>query len=98
MAILIDMPMPHDCGECVFMVDGWCYCIKAEDWQSRKVEFEDRPEWCPMREVVFCRWCKWSESDPDDWQDAYICHNRTHNQAYGTKSHGFCAWGERREE
>ena len=91
MAILIDMPMPHDCGECVFMVDGWCYCIKAEDWQSREIEFEDRPGWCPLREVVRCKDCKRYESDGGALMTCTLNDMITDDDC-------FCWWGERREE
>lgn len=92
MSVLIDMPMPENCSDCRLMVDGWCYCIKAEDWQSRKVEFEDRPDWCPLREVVRCVDCRYSE-------ESYVisCVYCERNDRSCVKE-GYCHRGERREE
>ena len=50
MSILIrDMKMPENCGECRFMVDGWCYGMN-EDYGGRQDSMIRKPDWCPLEE------------------------------------------------
>ena len=51
MSILIrDMKMPENCGECRFMVDGWCYAM-SNDYGVRQDSMIRKPDWCPLEEV-----------------------------------------------
>ena len=50
MSILINgMEMPENCGECRFMVDGWCYGMN-ENYGVRQDSMIRKPDWCPLEE------------------------------------------------
>ena len=86
--LMVDMPMPMNCGECRFRADGWCYGIAEFENQPTALNFDARPSWCPIKgELVRCKDCKhydgkWCllldmvNSDMGDW---------------------FCAYGERKD-
>lgn len=57
--IQVDLPMPEACNVCPFNYD-FCCCnaIKYEDWKKYEKDWgdnvcdrEDRPEYCPLKEV-----------------------------------------------
>ena len=57
--IQVDLPMPEACDVCPFNYD-FCCCnaIKYEDWKKYEKDWgdnvcdrEDRPEYCPLKEV-----------------------------------------------
>jgi hypothetical protein len=57
--IQIDLPMPEACDVCPMNYDFcWCSVIKEEDWKKHGKDWgdhvcdrEDRPEYCPLKEV-----------------------------------------------
>ena len=57
--IQVNLPMPEACDVCPFNYD-FCCCnaIKYEDWKKCEKDWgdhvcdrEDRPEYCPLKEV-----------------------------------------------
>ena len=58
MAILIDGGMPENCRDCrlsEMYPNGSMFCIV-----ERKKNYDGgRPDWCPLREVVRCKDCKY---------------------------------------
>ena len=63
--IQVDLPMPEACDVCPFNYD-FCYCRAIddnawakveEDWNLNVCERNDRPEYCPLKEV--------KKNDPD---------------------------------
>ena len=96
MAILIDMDMPENCGECEFChtenFETWCCPTGRED-----ILHDARPDWCPLREVVMCRECESyikSENESEVWE---LC-NHGMVSIHSVDGEGFCSRGKRREE
>ena len=57
--ILANMPLPKNCGACRTHADGWCYMIDEFEEQPGPLDFEKRPDWCPIcKELVLCRDCE----------------------------------------
>ena len=98
MAILIDIETPKNCKECPFsdiVVVGHIYreqyiCNFSGKHQS--VRMQDRPDWCPLREVVRCVDCIYSE-------ESYVsgCVYCEWNDMSCVEE-GYCHRGERRGE
>ena len=58
--LIVDMPMPMNCGECRFRADGWCYGIAEFEIQPTALNFDARPSWCPIKgELVTCGECRY---------------------------------------
>ena len=70
--IQIDLPMPEACDVCPMNYDfGYCRCFEnrddwekySKDWNSQVCERKDRPEYCPLKEVITCKNCKYVAPD-----------------------------------
>lgn len=49
--VILNIPMPQNCGECRLMVGGWCYALQADSHLNRyRASLKKRPEWCPIKE------------------------------------------------
>ena len=63
--ILIDMPMPKNCIDCPACNEYLMCAIpcNGRGWGENDVKdfSKSRPEWCPMKEIVRCKDCKWCE-------------------------------------
>ena len=103
MAILIDMDMPQNCGECINLVcstiTGEVACVVAGKVVANDDEDtpKNRPDWCPLREVVRCRECKSYikvENESEAWE---LC-NHGMVSIHSVGGDEFCSRGERREE
>ena len=95
-AILV-VEMPKNCGPCPisndWFVDGESkgFCpVTNED-----CNFVERPEWCPLKPIVFCEECKYADK-LGDWSDYdFSCrHFNTHSINKGN----FCSYGEKKDE
>ena len=67
MMILIDIDMPKNCLECPAH-DDYMTCVfpvQGRGWGSNDVtEYtKGRPGWCPMKELILCKDCKYSLSN-----------------------------------
>ena len=51
MAVLIDMKMPQNCGECRLMVNAWCYALADDDERGIGIRYDRRPDFCPLTEL-----------------------------------------------
>ena len=100
--IQIDIPMPEACDVCPFNYD-FCWCNAfgnhddewekySDDWNDHVCDRENRPEYCPLKEIVRCKDCLFGEQI----NDRYICTNAGHCQSKSNKPDWFCADGERR--
>ena len=58
--VVIEMPMPENCGSCRLFCDGWCYGIDGDE-QERINPCGDKPTWCPLKEIEIL---EESESNP----------------------------------
>ena len=65
--IQIDKPMPDGCDVCPLMYD-YIQCnalpegCKDDDaFNEEGFDWTKRPEWCPLKEIVRCKDCKWFE-------------------------------------
>ena len=71
--IQVNLQMPKACDVCPFNYD-FCWC-KAfddddeawekvkDDWNLNVCEREERPEYCPLKEVITCKNCKYVAPD-----------------------------------
>ena len=97
----VDLPMPKSCDVCPFNYDFiCCNAISDEEWEKvgddwnwNVCDRDDRPEYCPLKEIVMCKDCKYAEVDmccshPSEWNNS---ETRNHNNP-----NWFCADGERR--
>ena len=99
MSIIIKgMDMPKNCGNCRMKMrcsDCVCrndYCVLAPDdtegWQPDEAP-QDRPDWCPLEELVQCGECKWANSrgecayNGEEAEDIKMC---------------YCSYGDRKDE
>ena len=104
MAILIDMDMPTDCRDCpmetYYSSTGETVCIASWEilaYPYQTIQFNGRPDWCPLREVVRCRECKSYikvENESEAWE---LC-NHGMVSIHSVGGEEFCSRGERREE
>ena len=70
--IQIDLPMPEACDVCPFNYD-FCWCNAfgnheewekySDDWNVHVCDRENRPEYCPLKEIVRCKDCKHHDDD-----------------------------------
>ena len=81
--ILIDLPMPKACDVCPFNYDFcWCTAFRnhdewekySDDWNYHVYDRETRPEYCPLKEIVRCKDCKYAAMDmccdhPIEWDN-----------------------------
>ena len=92
--IQIDIDMPINCATCPFTraintysFDSMCVLTK-----KKANEIRHREEWCPLREVVRCKDCKYWHNNTefcDLWS--------VPNVAQHTYANGYCFRAERRE-
>lgn len=47
--IQIDISMPENCAECLFLQYG--FCILHDGIPAHKTDEKKRPDWCPLMEV-----------------------------------------------
>ena len=83
--LIIDMPMPKNCGECPLLYMKIVKCtVTGMDCTEYGAE---RPSWCPIKGVlVRCGECKWwDEEDGDCSRPNYL------------SEHLYCADGERKD-
>ena len=52
MAVLIDMEMPQNCGECRLRVVNWCFALPDDDESGIGITFDRRPDFCPLIELA----------------------------------------------
>lgn len=91
--ILIDLQMPEACDVCPFNYD-FCWCNAfgnhdewekySDDWNDHVCDRETRPEYCPLKEIVRCKDCKYHGNI---WPD--YCVNLEQN----TNDNFYCAYG-----
>ena len=98
MAILIDMDMPTDCRDCpmetYYSSTGETVCIASWEilaYPYQTIQFNGRPDWCPLREVVRCKDCKWH-------LNGHLCKQLSQFGSIETPEGFYCGFGERREE
>ena len=105
MLIQIDMPMPEACDVCPFNYD-FCWCKAfgnhdewekySEDWNDHVCDRETRPEYCPLKEIVRCKDCKyWSAERINDFNKCRRWIN-VGVKNFATMGDWFCADGERK--
>ena len=83
--IVKGMDMPKKCYDCVFEEKGWCCAVDG----IRRVESIDRPDWCPLEELVQCGECKWANSRGE------CAYNGEEAEDIKT---GYCNYGKRKDE
>ena len=99
--ILIDLPMPEACNVCPFNYD-FCWCNAfgnrdewekySDDWNVHVCDRNNRPEYCPLKESVRCKDCKWKKwVDVDDEVVCCGLYDFTRDMNW------FCADGERKD-
>lgn len=61
MSILIKgAEMPKGCAECPCILEEWMCGAKGLYVHNELINpFKERPNWCPLAEVVRCKDCKW---------------------------------------
>lgn len=69
--IQIDKPMPEGCDVCPLMYDYFLCnalpegCEDDDDFNKDEFDWTKRPDWCPLKEIVQCKDCKYWE-DPEN--------------------------------
>ena len=89
------MPMPEACDVCPFNYDFiGCRAINddawekyGDDWNDNVCERTDRPDYCPLKEIVRCNDCKYRGN---------ICPDYCINLEQNTNDDFYCAYGERK--
>lgn len=111
MAILIDMPMPTECRGCpmemYYFNTGETRCRasgKMLAYPYQTIQFEGRPDWCPLREVVRCKDCKYWVPDQVGVVEQPYCTRLGRGDELigldlriGSADH-FCCFGEKKED
>ena len=93
--IQIDKPMPEGCDVCPLMYDYMqCNalpegCEDDDDFNNYEFDWTKRPDWCPLKEIVRCKNCKYWDADEHD------CNIKIGWFACGAD--WFCADGVRKE-
>lgn len=95
--LLIDLQMPEACDVCPLNYDFcWCKGFKegefdkySDDWNDQVCEGEHRPEYCPLKEIVWCKDCKKLGYTNSHWFCKWL--NRCVDEDW------FCADGEAKE-
>lgn len=47
--ILLDIPMPENCGDCVLRFADICWPVMGGSHTNRLEGFSGRPAWCPIK-------------------------------------------------
>ena len=99
--IQIDMQMPESCDVCPFNYD-FCWCTAfgdyddwkkySDDWNENVCERTTRPEYCPLKEIVRCKDCKWFHQAFEN-EGRCIKHDNDFH-----KPDWFCADGRKRDD
>ena len=90
--IIIDMKLPNTCTMC--WQSGTCDAYINETDRSKT--FDTRLENCPMKELVLCKDCKWSEKfDGGKGSEGKLICNSLGDV---TDADGYCHCGERRKQ
>lgn len=50
-ALLVIRRMPDTCNECQFCSEGKCYAARDSHHNPEEVDFYDKPDWCPLKEI-----------------------------------------------
>ena len=91
--ILIDKPMPEACDVCPCMYDFiQCTALKDdanETLADNNVDYTVRQKWCPLKEVVMCKDCKYGEKA----NAVYLC-GKIRGFGIAHEPKWFCADGE----
>jgi hypothetical protein len=99
--IQIDIDMPINCATCPFTraintysFDSMCVLTK-----KKANEIRHREEWCPLREVVRCKDCKYyTDAEAIPCKDCSgFCARLGAVSYYGVDATDFCSFGERRK-
>ena len=77
--IAFGMPMPEACDVCPMNYDFIvCKALNDEewknygdDWNEKICERKDRPEYCPLKEIVRCKDCKHRPTKPDGYENGF---------------------------
>ena len=56
--ITIDIDMPSNCDECRFNTE-YDFCKAMPDNFCGNTDNRKRPGWCPLKELIKCKDCKW---------------------------------------
>ena len=83
--LLIDLQIPEACDVCPLNYDFcWCRGFKegefdkySDDWNDQVCEGEHRPEYCPLKEIVRCKDCKYRSEETYTHgvtcKEVYVC-------------------------
>jgi hypothetical protein len=105
MVAIKDMEMPKYCNDCEFCHDSFGYCNLASEYIPGHSFFKDeneKPDFCPLVEIVTCKDCKHREKVHPDWKHdkkakVYFCTLQSDEYCYEVKDDYFCKDGERKE-
>lgn len=96
--LILDIPDDSSCIGCPCMAlddeDDWIGCHLTAGptgtWSEHKAK---RPNWCPLKPIVFCEECKYAD-ELGEWSEYdYSCrHFNTHSVNKGN----FCSYGEKK--
>ena len=104
--IQIDLPMPEACDVCPLNYDFcWCQGLNKEewekygdDWNEKVCERKDRPEYCPLKEIIMCKDCKHRPDENYEFPEGSKCPCHCSGDEYYSwipDDDWFCADGER---
>ena len=101
--IAFEKPMPEACDVCPLNYDFcWCQGLNKEewekygdDWNEKVCERKDRPEYCPLKEIVMCEDCKHQYLITKDGD--VICGHVEHESETHTYD-WYCAYGEVKDD
>ena len=90
--VLIDIGIPNKCYKCpCYGYDNNCMVIAKS--LDDEFPWNDRPNWCPLKEIVRCEECKyWEENGATSTQWLPCMDNIHYPKDF------FCARGERKIE
>lgn len=93
--------MPKGCAECPCILEEWMCGAKGLYVHNELINpFKERPNWCPLAEVVRCKDCKygtWKISKLDNKTKVYECAiHAVFENDFG--DNGYCSFGERKEQ
>ena len=60
--ITIKMRMPENCNRCPMLPGPYDMCVLHDGIPAHQTSKTERPEWCPLVEVVRCKDCKHYDS------------------------------------
>lgn len=82
--------MPKGCAECPCILEEWMCGAKGLYVHNELINpFKERPNWCPLAEVVRCKDCKWGNNKTRSGKR--YCELSDMYQV----DDGFCNWGEK---